>query len=146
MENSRNHLKISSIVVLIFAGLALIKVLTELLFGDIAKITAPAGSPENIVLILKIILLSVSFICLIPQIYVGIKGLRIAKNPDSSHAHIIWAFILFVITLLELVTPVMELINHANKGANILYILSTVAELVVFFDYIKYAREVYKAS
>lgn len=142
MEQSRKYLKISSIVVLIFAGLTLLNLVSELLFGELNRAEIPAGSPENILLITKIILLVVSILLLLPQVYVGIKGLKMAKNPDSSKAHIIWGTILLVIAVLGLVSPAIALIKQEDVFNNVSELFSILVDVIVFFDYVKYARRV----
>ena len=94
MEQTQKSLKLSSIFVLLFAGLSMVEIVAELLFGEINSVVIPEGAPENILMITKIILLAVSLLFLLPQLYIGIKGLKIAKCPDSSKGHIIWAAIL----------------------------------------------------
>ena len=142
MEQSRKHLKTWSIVVLIFTGLSLLDLVTELLFGDLNSVTIPEGSPENILLITKIILLAVSLLFLLPQLYIGIKGLKMAKNPDTSRGHIVWGTILLVISVIGLIAPVIAIIKQENIFENISQFASILIEALVFYDYVKYAKAV----
>ena len=96
MEQSRKNLKLSSIIVLILSVFYAIQLVCELMFGEINNATIPEGAPDNILLITKIVLASIAGLLLIPNIYIGVKGLKVAKNPDSSKAHIVWAIILLV--------------------------------------------------
>ena len=142
MEQSRKHLKTWSIVVLIFTGLSLLDLVTELLFGDLNSVTIPEGSPENILLITKIILLAVSLLFLLPQLYIGIKGLKMAKNPDTSRGHIVWGTILLVISVIGLIPPVIAIIKQENIFENISQFAGILIEALVFYDYVKYAKAV----
>ena len=144
MEQARKHLKISSIIVLVFAGLTLLNLVSELLFGELNRAEIPDGSPDNILLITKILLLVVSLLLLLPQVYVGLKGLKMAKKPDSSKAHIIWGTILLVIAILGLVSPAIAIIKQEDVFNNVSELLSILVDVVVFFDYVKYARMVSK--
>lgn len=146
MEQSKKNLRVSSIVVLVFAGLTLLQIVSELLLGELNEATIPEGAPDNILLITKIILLAVTVALLLPQIYIGCKGLRVAKNPDSSKAHIVWAVILLVFSVLGLISPVVNMIEQGGIYENTATLLSVLLEVVIYFEYIKYAKEVSKLS
>ena len=144
MEQTRKQLRIASWVVLLFVVLTLVSLVTELAFGELNNATIPEGAPENILQITKIFLLVFSFILLIPQIYIGIKGLRIAKKPNASKGHIVWAIILFVFALLGLIDPILNLVNKGGVYENVSALFSVSLEAIVLFDYIKSARAVAK--
>ena len=146
MEQARKHLKISSFVVLLFAGLTLLQIITELVFGELNSAQIPAGAPENTLLITKIIVLVVSLLLLLPSVYVGLKGLRIAKEPNSSKGHIIWAGIIFVFSILELIDPVVGILKYGSWGENAGALFSIALDMVIYYDYIKYARAVAKLA
>lgn len=143
MEQSKKHLKITSVVALIFAGLSLFNLLAELVWGDISAF--PEGISANTVLIAKIILAVITFMFILPQIYIGFKGLKMAKNPDSSKAHIVWAVILFIFGFFGLISSIIDVVNKASS-LNISGMLTTVLELIIYFDYIKFSREVSKSA
>lgn len=145
MEQSRKHLKITSIVVLIFASLSLINVTTSLFFGDLMNVEFPVGSAENMVMIAQIFVLAVSAILRLPHIYIGVKGLRVAKNPNSSKGHIIWAMILFVFAILGLISPVVGLVQRTEVSENVSTLLGVLLDIAIFFDYIKHARAISQA-
>lgn len=145
MEQSRKHLKITSVVVLIFATLTLLNLAANIwLGGDFNNSVIPDGAPENILQITKVFLLTFSGLLLLPQIYVGMKGLCIAKNPVSSKGHIVWATILFVLTALSLLSPIVGIVKQEAVSENISTLLGILVELAVYFDYIKYAKLVSK--
>lgn len=148
MTESRKQLKISAIVVLIFAGLSLFKTAVELFFIEFDTTGMPEGTTETTILITKIILAAVFVLLTIPHVYVGVKGLTIAKNPSSykGHAHIVWAIILLVFAALSVISPMIRLINKVSIYDNISMLLGTLVEVLVFSEYIKYAKEVSKAA
>ena len=113
MEQSRKHLKISSIVVLVFTLATIIGLIASLM--ELNNASIPDGAPDNILTITKTILMVVSGILLLPQIYIGLKGLRIANNPNSSKFHIVVATIVFIFTLLSLVSPAIALIEGSSN-------------------------------
>ena len=139
MEQIRKNLKLSSIVVLILAGFSMLQVVSELFFGELGNAITTEGASDNTLLITRIFLLSFALLLTSPGIYIGIKGLRIAKNPNPSKGHIVWGIILLVITLLSLISPVVDIINNGFKYDSISALLSIAVEAAVFFEYVKYA-------
>ena len=146
MEQMRKNLKIESFVVLLFAALDFFYLLSQIIFEDFNNGELPAGTDENTVLITKIVIMVVSFVMLLPQIYVGVKGLKIAKNPDSSKAHIIWAIILLVMTILSAISPISNIIKQESVSENVSRGLGLLVEVMIFFDYIRYARAIAKEN
>ena len=146
MEQNRKHLKISSWIILLFAALTFVQLLSELAWGEINHAVIPDGAPENVVDIAKIFISVVTLLCLIPEVYVGIKGLRVAKNPNSSKAHIIVAIVIFVFTLISLVSPVIRFFGGEDTRDNISTVFSLLLNASIYFDYIKYARLVAKEN
>ena len=142
MEKARKNLKLTSIVILIFAGLSLLNVFTELHFGDLNNATIPEGAPSNIISITKIILVSISLLLVLPQVYIGIKGIKIAKCPKPSKAHIVWAIILLVLSIIALISPIADIIKNVSVYENVRYICSTLVEVIMFYEYIRYSKEI----
>ena len=68
---------------LALAFFSLLQIVSELLYGELNNAVIPEGAPENILPITKIVLFSVALLLTLPNIYIGIKGLRIAKKPNS---------------------------------------------------------------
>ena len=144
MEQTRKYLKLSSIVVLIFAGVHLINAVAQFLWGELNNATVPEGSPENIVLITQIVLLAVSLLLLLPEVYIGVKGLLISKNPSFSKGHIVWAIILLVLAGLGLIHPIVNIVNQGFTRDTVSTFLFYFVDIIVYGDYIKYARAVLK--
>ena len=146
MEQTRKHLKFSSLAILALAGFSLINTVSELLVGELNYAEIPAGSPDNILLIAKIILMAVSLVCILPQVYIGIKGLKVAKNPDSSKAHIVWGMILLALAVIGLVSPLVAIMKQDAVLENASALLSILIEVAFLYDYVKYARAVARAN
>ena len=139
MEQIRKNLKLSSIVVLVLAGFSMLQVVCELFLGELGNAITTEGASDNTLLITRIFLLSFALLLTSPGIYIGIKGLRIAKEPNPSKGHIVWGIILLVITLLSLISPVVDIINNGFRYDCISGLLSIAVEAAVFFEYVKYA-------
>lgn len=146
MEQNRKQLRISSLIVLLFAAVTLVQIISEVLFGDLESAVIPEGAPENILLITQIVLLVISLVLLLPQIYVGLKGLKVAKTPNSSKGHIVWAIILLAISILNMITPVVDIVKGGNAFDNLSSFFSYLLEATIFFEYIRYARAVAKGN
>lgn len=149
MEQSRKNLKNASIIVLALAGFSLLNILFELFFGELsgelnnAKI--PDGSPGNVALIARIFILVVSVLMLLPQAYIGIKGLKIAKKPNSSKGHIVWGIILVVLTAAGLISPLVSFLQGNGEAfGNVSEFLSIAVDVAVLLGYVKFAMEVRK--
>lgn len=145
MENSKKQLKIASYLVLILAGLSLVQLVFSIIFFKVDA-DAAAGATEQFIMILKIILLVVSAILLLPRVYIGLKGIKVASNPTSSRAHIIWALILLAIAIVSAVSSISALISQQDVSNNVGILLDCALDIIVFIDYIKYANEVAKAA
>ena len=146
MEQTQKNLKYSSFFVLFFAALSLLHIIAALVFGPINQAEIPADAPENILNITKIFLLVVSLVMLAPNVYVGVKGLRVAKNPDTSKGHIIWACILFAFSVLALVDPVVACLKDGAWGDNVGSLLNLGLELIIYYEFIVHAKAVAKLA
>lgn len=147
MNQSRKNLKAASIVVLALAGLSLLNLLFEIFFGELSaelnSATIPEGAPNNIVLITQIFVTVLSFLLLLPQAYIGIKGLKIAEKPNMSKGHIIWGIILVVFAAADLIPPFLAFIQGNGEAfANVSELLSLGVDLAVLVGYVKYAIDV----
>lgn len=142
MKDSRKSLKIISIVVIIFTLSSLLGIVSELLYGEFDNVEIPADAPENILLITKIVVLSIAILLILPQIYIGVKGLKEAKHPGFSRAHIFWARVLFVLAIIGLISSVAGILNGDAVKENIRSLLNLAVEIFLYYDYIKFAKAV----
>lgn len=142
MEQTRKNLKITSIGILIYSAFSLLSLVLEIFFGEINKAAIPADSPENILLITKIILLTFSVLLFLPELYIGIKGLKMAKDPDSSRAHIIWATIIFVLACIALISPLSSILSGGSVKSNLRSITSVAVDIALYGEYIRIAKAV----
>ena len=146
MEKARKNLRITSIVVLIFAGLSLINIVAQLIWGDFNNAPIPEGSSDSVLLIAKIVLFGISLLLLIPDVYIGVKGLKVAKKPDSSKGHTVWAIILFVLSIIALISPIVRLFSAESIRESISAISSGLVQILIYFEYIKDAKTLVKSN
>lgn len=143
MENSRKNLKFMSIAMLILAALSFARILLDLIFTDFTQAALTVeGFSQEFVTAGIIIVAVISFILLLPQIYIGIKGLRVAKNPDSSRGHIVWAVVLLIFAIIALVSGVIDMIDAGKIKDNISSVVNMILDVVIYSTFIKYAKEV----
>lgn len=145
MNNLSKRLKTEAFIVLILAAATLVTVVLELIFGDINSATVPEGSPANILMITKILLLSFTLVLLAPQIYVGVRGIMVANHPSRANAHIIVAMVVLVCVALSLVSTVFDVILNGGFGDSISTLLTSLLQLVVYLDYIRCAKALREA-
>ena len=146
MEQSRKHLKTASLVVLIFAAATLVNLIAEIFLGDLSNAALPEGAPSNAPAVTQIFVLVFSFVMLLPQVYIGWKGLRVAKNPDDSKGHIIWAAILLGFAVLGLIEPVISMIRQGGTYGSFSGLFGGLLDTVIFYEYVQYARAVLKGQ
>ena len=115
-------------------------------FTEFNTAILPEGTTEGLVLAAQIVWCVVGIILLLPQIYVGVKGLKIAEKPDNSKAHIVWAIILAVISAIGIISPVFNIINAGNIVDNVVELIDLATDVAVYVAYIAYAKQVLKAA
>ena len=143
MEKTRRKLMAFSIFILGFAVYTLVSLGLELFLGNgFENLTVPEGAPENIIGITKMFIIAVTLVLVLPQIYVGIKGVRVARNPDSSGGHIFWAVVLFIFALVGIVSAVINIVNNGGAGDGFSMMINGVIEAIFYLEFIIYARRV----
>ena len=144
--NARKNLKWLSTVVLALAALTFIRVIWEAFFIDFKMETLPEGTTAGMVLAAQIVLCVVSLVLLLPQIYVGVKGLKIAEKPNQSKAHIVWATILAVLSVIGIASPISNMMQAGNMVANVVELIDLATDAAIYIAYVVYAKRVLKAA
>ena len=142
MDKTRRNLLAFAIFILGLAVYTLVSVALELFMGSgFDNVTIPEGAPENVVEIAKTFLMVVSLVMVLPQLYVGIKGIRVARNPDSSKGHIFWAAVLLICTIVGFVYTFLDW-SGAESGESITLLIDYAIDAIFYFEFITYARKV----
>ena len=142
MDTNRKHLRDLSGLVLFFALLAAIGLVSDALALDFNIQNLPDNVSEGIASFMRIFLCVFGFILLLPQIYVGVKGLKIAKNPTTSKGHIVWAVILLVFAVFGMISAVSSIAEKTQIADNIISLVDHSLDVIVYCMYIKYANKV----
>ena len=143
MSNSRNHLKEASFLVLLFTAFSFIRMIIQVFVGFEADPTQ-VGVSHEIIVVTMIVMFVVGLILLFPQLYVGVKGMKIAKNPTSSKGHIVWAVILLVFSAFGIISTVTSIAEQINVVDNVITLVDHALDVIVYCMYIKYANRVLK--
>lgn len=143
MSNSRNHLKEASFLVLLFTAFSFIRMIIQVFVGFEADPTQ-VGVSHEIIVVTMIVMFVVGLILLLPQLYVGVKGMKIAKNPISSKGHIVWAVILLVFSAFGIISTVTSIAEQINVVDNVITLVDHALDVIVYCMYIKYANRVLK--
>lgn len=146
MEKNKKNLKILSILILALAVYSLIRIVLSVFSIDLNPEDLTDGASATHLLIGQIFVCVVSVILLIPQIFVGIKGIKVSNKPDSSKAHIVWAVILTVLSVIGILSPASELIKGVAVLDNLLAVADMVLDAIIYIEYINYAKKLVKAA
>jgi uncharacterized membrane protein len=146
MEKNKKNLKILSILILALAVYSLIRIVLSVFSIDLNPEDLTDGASATHLLIGQIFVCVVSVILLIPQIFVGIKGIKVSNNPDSSKAHIVWAVILTVLSVIGILSPASELIKGVAVLDNLLAVADMALDAIIYIEYINYAKKLVKAA
>jgi uncharacterized membrane protein len=146
MEKNKKNLKILSILILALAVYSLIRIVLSVFLIDLNPEDLTDGASATHLLIGQIFVCVVSVILLIPQIFVGIKGIKVSNNPDSSKAHIVWAVILTVLSVIGILSPASELIKGVAVLDNLLAVADMALDAIIYIEYINYAKKLVKAA
>lgn len=142
MEKSKKNLREMSLLILILAGLALIRMIVSLCVNGIHIDAAQAGVSPELAKATGIAIVVASFVALLPQIYVGFKGLKVANGDATGKAHIVWAAILLVFAVISLFDPISAITKNVHLIDNILELIARALDVLIYFLFIKFAREV----
>ena len=138
MEKSRKNLKFVSAVTLIFLVLSFARTILEVFLMDY---NIPNVSSE-LLLAGQLVLCAIFTVFYLPQVYIGVKGIKVANNPDSSKAHIVWAILFIVFAAISLISSISGLITTKNVTSGIFAIIDSALDVVWYALYVKYARQV----
>jgi hypothetical protein len=142
MEKSRKYLKFMSEIILICLTFSFIRTILEVL---LIKVNID-NVPNQFMLIAKIMLCVIYALLYAPQIYIGVKGIKVANTPDSSKAHIVWAVIFLVFAVFGIISSVSGLIKAEDVTNNIFALVDAAIDLALYVFYVKFAKQVLAAA
>ena len=144
MNNSRSHLKEASFLVLLFTAFSFIRMIIQFFVVGFEVDPAQVGASHEFIVAAMLVMFVISLILLLPQLYVGVKGMKIAKNPTSTKGHIVWAVILLVFSAFSIISTVSSIAEQINIVDNIITLFDHALDVIVYCMYINYATRVLK--
>ena len=142
MTKDRKTLKEYSIVILILAGLTLVRIIVDACITGFNPANVNIeGASETLIKVSLIIAFVLALVLLIPDVYVGIKGIKEANNPSGAKAHIIWALIIAIIYALGTVSSIVD-ICKGFSWSNLTSLCNTVLDACIFTLYYLTAKKV----
>lgn len=142
MEKSRKYLKVMSEIILICLAFSFIRTILEVLLVNVNVDNAS----NQFIIIAKIMLCVIYALLYAPQIYIGVKGIKVANTPDSSKAHIVWAVIFLVFAVFGIISSVSGLIKSEDVTNNIFSLVDAAIDLALYVFYVKFAKQVLAAA
>lgn len=142
MEKSRKYLKVMSEIILICLAFSFIRTILEVLLVNVNVDNAST----QFIIIAKIMLCVIYALLYAPQIYIGVKGIKVANTPDSSKAHIVWAVIFLIFAVLSIISSVSGLIKAEDVTGNIFVLIDATIDFVLYILYVKFAKQVLVAA
>lgn len=143
MNKSGKNLKEASILVLIFAALSLVRMIFQFFVVGFDIDPAQAGTTPAFVQVMTIIMFVISLCLLLPELYVGLKGLKVAKKPNSDKGHIVWAIILLVFAAFGVLSSISGIAETVSVDS-ITALVDHILDVIVYCMFIKYANQVLK--
>lgn len=135
MNKERKLLKEYSEIILILAVFSLVRMVVELcLYGTKAPNIPIEGATGQSVRITVIVTSVIAFLLLLPNFYVGIKGMEQAEKPTGKRAHIVWAIILAVLSLIATITAIVDITKGFSVG-KLLAVLDMAVDTALFIMY-----------
>ena len=145
MEKAKKNLKIASWLVLVMVAFSAVRMIVDAALKGFEVKEVPEGMTEDIVRIALIVAFALGFVVLLPQIYVGIKGLKVANAPCLAKGHIVWATILLVIALLSLISPISAIFSAEKVSSHLAELSNALVNVAVYALFLSSALEVKKA-
>ena len=146
MEKNKKNLKVLSILLLVLAVYSFARIVLSVFTIDFDPEDLADGASSSYLLIGQIFVCVVGFILLLPQSFVGIKGIKVSNKPDSSKAHIVWAVILTVLSGIGILSPGSDLVQGVDVVGNVLTVVDMALDVIIYVEYINFANKVMKAA
>lgn len=149
MEKSRKNLRDYSILILFLVALSAARIIINIFSGGLnvdAIGPLPEGLSVEMAKILVIVAMAFSFVALLPSLFVGYKGIKVAAEPDTSKAHIILAKVMFVFFVITVISSFTNLIKPGSSVPEIFALVDSLLDAIAFFMFIKYAGEVRRSQ
>lgn len=144
MEKNRKELRTISLLILVLVGFDMINRIINACTNGLPKPTdIPADMSPATAEVITIVAFVLSFVLFLPQIYIAVKGLKIANGARSGKAPVIWAFILMVLAIIALISAISNATENFNHDTAF-SLFETALDIMTFAFFIVLARKIAK--
>ena len=144
MEKKKD-LKIVSIAILALLGLTLITTIVTACINGIPQIQATEGLSKDVLQIASIFAFVLTFVLLLPQVYIGVKGIKIANGGEFGKAPFVWVIILAILAVIATISALSNMFNAFNFDT-ILVAVDCALDVVLYVCYYLCIRSIAKAK
>ena len=141
MEKNKKELKILSILILVLVAWSVIKAIVNVCLYGMPKLEATEGVSQEVMQVAGVIVFVLSFVVLLPQVYVGVKGILVADKGAKGKGHIIWAIILAVLAAIAAISSAISVFK-AFSADNLVSLGLAATDLAVYLAYFVIARKI----
>jgi hypothetical protein len=138
---NKEALKTLSVLILFLAGLTLTRTIVDLIVSGLPIANVADGMTKELMQITAIITVVLSCVLLLPQVYVGIKGIKVSNGAASSKAPFVWAIILAILSGIAAISGFSTMIS-AFTFSNILAFVDIALDVVVYIFYCVLFRKI----
>ena len=143
--DKKKDLKVVSIVILALLGLTLIRTIVNACVNGIPQIQATQGLTKDILQIASIIAFVLAFVFLLPQLYLGVKGIKIADGCEFGKAPFVWVIILVILAVIATISALSNMFQAFNFDT-ILVAVDCALDVALYVYYYLCIRSIAKAK
>lgn len=143
MEKNKIELKVVSILILAFIVMSIAgNVINACVNGLPTVNEVPEGLTKEAVDIIAIVIFALTFVVCLPQIYIGIKGLRISNGASAGgKAHKVWAIILAIFAVIALISSISGVVK-AFSVPKLVNLLDPIIDVALYAYYYVLCRRI----
>ena len=146
METQKRNLKSASFLILFLTLLAVVRLVLNVIQSGFEVTEVPAGMTPEVAKIVMIFGFVVAIVLLIPRLYVGVKGIKVANEPSDAKAHIIWAVLFLIVGIWSMTTDISAIIKAKDLVMDILTLVSSACEVFAYALFVYCAVKIRKGA
>jgi hypothetical protein len=114
--------------------------------GGFEVTEVPAGMTPEVAKIVMIFSFAVMIVAMIPRLYVGVKGLKVANEPSAAKAHIVWAVLFLITGAWSMFNDISAIIEAKDLVIDILTLVSSAIDVFAYALFTYCAIQVRKGA
>ena len=144
MEKAKKDLRVYSLLILIVTAISLVKIIVDVITNGIPQPTEiPAGYTKEAVQVIATVAFVISLLLFFPEIYVGFKGLGIAKGDAVKGSFMLITLILTVVFAVSTISGFLEMTKAFSLSTVLKFLDPAIETLLFVYVYIT-ARKIAK--